>query len=441
MDSKKRKPDNDQELPKKILALDDDDDDDGFDGDSAINFTDAKEVGEIGIVKRIILRDFMCHSLLDVSFGNQINFITGKNGSGKSAIMTGLIVCFGGRNHGRGNNVRDLIKNGQTRATVTVYLKNEGSDAFRHNVYGDTIIVERQLNKEGGSAYTIKSGAGKKIESTREEVTHICDAFNIQVDNPICMLNQDTSKTFLRSSKEEDKYKFFCKATQLEELNESYVKFQQEVLLFDSSIHQIKNGLPEMENDLKIIEAKFKEAQKLKEKEESLADMKKELYWARIISLEDKEKGFTTVVKKLQKDDKDLITKLEQNSASMTEIAAQDHGNSEQLKEISAKEKALLAELKLLNEDYNKAKKLVTVASRDVSDKQKEITGKEMENKALKAELTKLKRTSLKDPDGGKAKREADITKKETELQQILAQIQQKKISQQFTSRAYGGAR
>lgn len=39
----------------------------------------------------------MCHSLLEVKFTNNISIIIGKNGSGKSAILTGLIVGLGGK--------------------------------------------------------------------------------------------------------------------------------------------------------------------------------------------------------------------------------------------------------------------------------------------------------------------------------------------------------
>lgn len=43
------------------------------------------------------LTNFMCHDCLEVTFNRYINFITGRNGSGKSAILTALTVGLGAR--------------------------------------------------------------------------------------------------------------------------------------------------------------------------------------------------------------------------------------------------------------------------------------------------------------------------------------------------------
>lgn len=45
---------------------------------------------------------------------------------------------------------------------------------------------------------------------------------NIQVDNPISVLNQDISRTFLISSKPSEKYNLFMKATLLDNIEHNY---------------------------------------------------------------------------------------------------------------------------------------------------------------------------------------------------------------------------
>jgi hypothetical protein len=50
---------------------------------------------------------------------------------------------------------------------------------------------------------------GKIIADTKVELENIVDHFNIQVSNPVAILMQDTSKTFLADSREDTKYKVF----------------------------------------------------------------------------------------------------------------------------------------------------------------------------------------------------------------------------------------
>lgn len=67
-----------------------------------------------GTIRRIKLENFMCHSNLEIEFGDYVNFITGQNGSGKSAILTALCVAFGSRAKAtnRAATLKDFIKNG-----------------------------------------------------------------------------------------------------------------------------------------------------------------------------------------------------------------------------------------------------------------------------------------------------------------------------------------
>lgn len=64
--------------------------------------------------------------------------------------------------------------------------------------------------------------AGETIATKRDELDNIIATMNIQVDNPISILNQDISRTFLVSSKPEEKYILFLKATLLADIEKNY---------------------------------------------------------------------------------------------------------------------------------------------------------------------------------------------------------------------------
>lgn len=70
---------------------------------------------ENGIIEEIRCTNFMCHEQLTVTLGPLINFIIGHNGSGKSAVLTALTLCLGGKatSTNRGQNLKSFIKEGR----------------------------------------------------------------------------------------------------------------------------------------------------------------------------------------------------------------------------------------------------------------------------------------------------------------------------------------
>ena len=62
----------------------------------------------------------------------------------------------------------------------------------------NNFILSRAVT-QSSSVYKLKDANGKDVgvKKVREELERILLAFNIQVNNPIAVLNQDTAKTFL----------------------------------------------------------------------------------------------------------------------------------------------------------------------------------------------------------------------------------------------------
>ena len=114
-----------------------------------------------GTIKSVRLQNFMCHENLRVDLGPRINFITGENGSGKSAVLTALTLALGtsARKTNRTNKdgVKGLIRTGQHSAKIIVELRNEGSDAFEPEKFGDVIIVEKNIVSSGELTMKMKA--------------------------------------------------------------------------------------------------------------------------------------------------------------------------------------------------------------------------------------------------------------------------------------------
>ena len=77
--------------------------------------TVQNEAADNGIIETITCVNFMCHEFLEVLLGPLINFVFGRNGSGKSAVLTALTICLGGKasSTNRGQSLKSFIKEGK----------------------------------------------------------------------------------------------------------------------------------------------------------------------------------------------------------------------------------------------------------------------------------------------------------------------------------------
>ncbi|SPO20437.1 related to DNA repair protein rad18 [Ustilago trichophora] len=243
-------PDEDQEgEQEEDDEMEEDDEEDEIDSDDdraeqERRLADANQgAAQSGIVEKIELRNFMCHANFSIRFGPKLNFVMGRNGSGKSTILTALMIALGGKTSStnRGSSLKDLVKKGESSATITVTVRNQGSDAFKPEAYGDHIVIERRILAEGGGTWKMKAASGKVVATTKSELESFCDFANIQPDNPIHILTQDTARQFLGSSDPAEVYKFFLEGTQLSQLVREYDLIETHVRSMKSAL-ALKSG-------------------------------------------------------------------------------------------------------------------------------------------------------------------------------------------------------
>jgi chromosome segregation ATPase len=99
----------------------------------------------------------MNHKKYLLQLGPNLNFITGRNGAGKSAFTIALQVCLGAKSE-RSSRLSGLIREGSTGpAKVRVTLSNIGSDAYLPEIYGKSLSIERRIYSSGASQYFIRS--------------------------------------------------------------------------------------------------------------------------------------------------------------------------------------------------------------------------------------------------------------------------------------------
>ncbi|KAF8879889.1 P-loop containing nucleoside triphosphate hydrolase protein [Gymnopilus junonius] len=230
------------------------------------------------------MHQFMCHKYLKFTFGPQINFIIG----GKSAVLSAITVALGGKatSTGRGNGLKSFIREGQSAAEVTIHIKNQGEEAYKPKEYGKTIVITRKFSKEGSSSWKIKSKDGKVISTKKDELAAICDHMNIQVDNPMNVLTQDSARQFLSASAPQDKYNFFLRGTQLSQLSDEYTLCMENINQTSRLLSVKKEALPDLRARKREAQARYDEAAKAREQKKRVDDLKKEKAWSHVAAKE-----------------------------------------------------------------------------------------------------------------------------------------------------------
>uniref|UniRef100_A0A182LZS7 Structural maintenance of chromosomes protein 6 n=1 Tax=Anopheles culicifacies TaxID=139723 RepID=A0A182LZS7_9DIPT len=255
-----------------------------------------------GKVLKIVLKNFMCHRHLAVDFNKRANLLVGKNGSGKSAILAALTIGLGcnASQTNRCNSLKDLIKHGESQAVIEIHLENTCFDAYEKERFGSRIICERTLQASGGGSYKLKNEHGHVVSTSRAELLKVLLAFNIQVDNPICVLNQDLARSLLKDSNESKQYTFFSKATQIDSIKQKLndcamiAKQARNVLLVK------EKSIQYLSNEIDVLEEKRHNLESVDRLDELMKELQAKLSWRNVLDQEQQLAAIDSELKKLQ---------------------------------------------------------------------------------------------------------------------------------------------
>lgn len=290
-----------------------------------------------GTVNHMTLKNFMCHSLLEVDFrSNNVSFVIGRNGSGKSAILTALIVGLGGKANltSRGTNVKGFIKAGKASCSVEIELCNEGPMAYKPKVYGKSIKIIRNLTPTS-STYRIKSASGETISNLAKEIQNITTSLNIQVDNPVCVLTQDTSRNFLSSNDPKNKFSLFMRATKLEMLESEFKIISNNRNNSIKALKDKKNNFSNLADELNRLKRKIDGHQSIVNLKEQKIMLQTEMLWAEVRDAEEElaqdQEKVNKIVKKME-DFKKTTQNKKQDIQSYEENVREYNQQHEQLR-------------------------------------------------------------------------------------------------------------
>jgi len=348
------------------------------------------------MILEVKLRNFMCHEVYNFQPNQRLNFLCGENGSGKSAVLAAIVFGLGGsaRTANRGNTNKGFIRTGQTSAVVEIRLDNTGDRAYRSDLYGESITVVRSVTNSS-CTYKLKDHRGKVVvdKKVKEELDRVLMSFNIQVDNPIAVLNQDTAKTFLFKCDPDKLYTFFMRATQLEMCKADYNAAHVEKSTAEGHLEEKKNSLPELKRELTKWEKKWEFHQNLNVRRNDVKKKKGELAWAVV---RDAELEAVEVEKAAEDQGKKVPIcqkKIEDQEAKEKELRANKKSVEAEIQafgDVNAALKRRAVELKAEMEAQKKKFKLANSAQQELKRKKEKYS---REVKELTEEITKRRAT------------------------------------------------
>jgi len=320
--------------------------------------------GVAGAFVRVTMHNFMCHANCVVELGPRINYITGENGSGKSAILTALSVALGAKMKSIGRSssksAKGMIKSGAHSAKIVVVMSNDGEDAFRPEVFGRSITVEKTLNNVGANSLKIKNERGETVGTKVDELHKLTDHFCIDVDNPITVMTQDMAKKFLHSGDDTKKYEFFIQATMLQDLQIMQTIARNRTNETKDVLNEHLENIPLLKREVDDLEHEMNAFERVQELRSKAIDFRNRLAWSKVIEKEVEFQNCQQEIEKFNTEYADCTNRLE---------------TAERAAEISLKEKQ---EFDSKTDEYN-ARLQDLLAQRRIADAEHRELGRRLQ--------------------------------------------------------------
>ncbi|GEQ66556.1 hypothetical protein JCM33374_g219 [Metschnikowia sp. JCM 33374] len=285
--------------------------------ESNISEEEDEDIGtrNAGFIKKLTLKNFMCHDHFELSFGPHMNFIIGRNGSGKSAVLTGISVGLGAKaaDTNRGSSIKLLIKDGRSMARIIIEIYNDGENAYEPETYGKSIFVERKISREGQNAYSIKSENGSVISQKKKTLDEILQKFFIVVNNPLSFLSQDKAREFIGSSSEQSRFACFSEGTNIQAIISNYEEISQKInklqnRMLDAKTYYTEASKRSLESER--LYKNYKKSHKLRQKSDKIHG---KIYWFNVEvqkrSILEKENEISDKESEIQTTDSDIEKK------------------------------------------------------------------------------------------------------------------------------------
>jgi len=241
------------------------------------------------------------------------------------------------------------------------------------------------------------------VRKVKEELDTILERFNIQVNNPIVVLNQDASKTFLARSDPEKLYDFFHRSSRLKDCEDLYMVVEENKEKCKIALKGKQESVLELQKECASWTKKWDHYENLKTKKDEVNRLKGELAWAivrdteqqvgeiddRLAKERKKIAKAEDMVEQTKREDKELRAQKKEVEKEIQDIAETHGPESRRVEELKRVAEEKKRQLQHASRAANEVKRKIEKSTRNLETVSKEIdkykTGKcrEYEEKRL----------------------------------------------------------
>lgn len=393
-------------------------------------------------IKEIKLQDFMCHHNFEIKLSSGLNLIYGTNGSGKSAILTAIMIALGGkaRSTSRSENLGGLVRTGCNNCWITIKFHVPYHITEIFSKYGREVTVVRKISAKGSSSYSLKDSTNHLISKAGlKEVQELCFYFGIYPENEMAMLSQEKAKEFLVHATSRAKYEKLERALQQQLIRANL----EAVALMDEAQRSKIAEMKLREENAKLAEERAVEflgrADMQNIRMRKIAHIKNILQWRQ---LDEPSAHLETLKGTLQSESLDL-SNLEARTSNLEQMPVLQEEVSNLVDEINRLKVArtnldneisdVEAEIQSQNYTIRRMKEDMQVVNRDISENLAELNSLQdkLTNHSPEALDREIRRLKQERDDAGQRKLESEaeqaVIKQKIEENRATAEILRRK--------------
>ncbi|XP_025836103.1 structural maintenance of chromosomes protein 6 [Agrilus planipennis] len=315
--------------------------------------------------------------------------------------------------------------------TRSLELVEEDRLRLEEDVLGHelTVTINTRLSLISYIDYLI----GEVISTQSKEVQRICLNLNIQVDNPVCILNQDISRNFLNTADTTQKFKLFMRATRLQALKEEYNQINEnktDALRLMQSHEEVLRTLKE---NIEQLQQKLENHQSIVKLRQKLSSVQQELLWAKVRDLEQELRIKEDEVEKIQRE-------LRKNQDEVDSYNQRDQLVQEEINSTHNKIAALQLTIEEQTRPLYREQELLESLERTIQENTREknilecdIRNKNLDYQNLQQEITKIneKLPQIEEVKAKRLKELSEMEKRMNSMRDLLKTTQNEKFQLQ----------